>query len=54
MQTLAMLFGIHVSSVHKIIHRFLRLLHVYLVPKYIRWHSMNTWRNLAGTFADWP
>ena len=54
MQTLAMLFGIHVSSVQKIIHRFLRLLHVYLVPKYICWHSMNTWRNLAGTFADWP
>ena len=54
MRTLAMIFGIHVSTVHKVIHKFLRILHVYLVPKYIRWDSMNTWRNLAGTFQDWP
>ena len=54
MQTLSMLFGVHVSSVHKIIHRFIKVLHAYLVPKYICWHSMNTWRRLSGTFADWP
>ena len=54
MHTLAMIFGIHVSSVHKIIHKFVKILHVYLVPKYIRWHSMHNWRQLAGTFPDWP
>ena len=54
MHTLAMIFGLHVSSVHKIIHKFIRILHAYLVPKYIRWHSINTWRQMAGTFPDWP
>ena len=54
MQHLAMHFGIPVSCVHKIIHRVLKLLHGYLVPKYIAWHSMAEWRNMAGTFAEWP
>ena len=51
---LASQFGISVGLVHKIIHKFLPILHVYLVPKYVRWHSMNTWRQLAGTFPEWP
>ena len=54
MQSLAILFGIHVASVHKIIHKYLRILHSYLVPKYIRWHSMGHWRRLAGTYPEWP
>ena len=28
-------------------------LHSWLVPKYIRWHSMAHWRRLAGTFPEW-
>ena len=52
--TLSMLFGIHVSCTHKIIHKFIKILHAYLVPKYVRWHSMNTWRRLAGIFPDCP
>ena len=47
-------FGISVSCVHKIIHRLLPVLHHYLVPKYIRWHSMQHWRRLRGTFPEWP
>ena len=54
MQHLAMHFGISVGLVHKIIHRYIFILHAYLVPKYIRWHSMRHWRRLAGTFPDWP
>ena len=51
---LAMHFGIPVTSVHRIIHRLLPRMHVYFVQKYIKWHSMNHWRNLAGTFPEWP
>ena len=54
MQHLSMHFGIPVSSVHKILHRVIKLLHDYLVPKYIVWHSMAHWRSLAGTFPEWP
>ena len=54
MHHLSMHFSIPVSCVHVIIHRNIRYLHAYLVPKYIRWHSMPHWRNLAGIFGDWP
>ena len=54
MQDLSLIFGIDASSVHRIIHEYIRLLHVYLVPKYIRWHSMDYWRNLAGFYKEWP
>ena len=54
MHHLAMHFAIPVSCVHKILHTFIKLLHVYLVPKYIKWHSMAHWRNLAGTYPEWP
>ena len=54
MHHLAMHFGIPVSSVHAIIHKNIIYLHAYLVPKYIRWHSMAHWRHLAGTFPEWP
>ena len=54
MQNLRFLFGIPVSCVHKILHKVLKLLHAYMVPKYIKWHSMQGWRNLAGTFPEWP
>ena len=47
-------FGISASSVHRIIHKILPYLHAYLVPKYIMWPSMNHWRNLQGTFPEWP
>ena len=54
MQSLVSLFGIPVSSVHKIIHKCIRVLHSYLVPKYVRWHSMRNWRDLYGTYPEWP
>ena len=54
MHHLSMHFEIPVSTVHKIIHRMIKILHAYLVPKYIRWHSMAEWRNLAGTYPEWP
>ena len=47
-------FGITKSSVHRILHATVLTLHTYLVPKYIRWHSMNHWRRLAGSYAEWP
>ena len=47
-------FGIPVSCVHKIVHKCLLYLHAYFVPQYIRWHSMPHWRNLAGTYPEWP
>ena len=47
--TLAMLFGVDVSAVHKIIHKFVRILHVYLVKKYIRWHSAQVVAIIDGT-----
>ena len=54
MHHLAIHFGISVGLVHKIIHKYIFILHGYLVPKYIRWHSMRHWRRLAGTFPEWP
>ena len=54
MQHLSIHFGITVSCVHKIIHKMIQVLHAYLVPKYITWHSMAQWRHLAGTFPEWP
>ena len=47
-------FQVPVSSVHRILHRILPLLHVYLVPRYIKWHNFEHWRNLTGTFSYWP
>ena len=54
MHHLAMHFGISVGCVYKIIHTCILYLHAYLVPKYIIWHSMAHWRNLIGTFPEWP
>ena len=54
MQHLASQFGISVSLVHKIIHRYIYVLHAYLVPKYIRWHSMPHWRRMVGMIPEWP
>ena len=54
MQHLASQFGVSVSLVHKIIHRYIYVLHAYLVPKYVRWHSMPHWRRLAGLIPEWP
>ena len=51
---LASMFGVNVSCVHRIIHRFIRILHTYLVPKYIRWHSMAHWRRLQRFYPEWP
>ena len=47
-------FGIPVSCVHQIIHRLIKILHHYLVPKFIRWHSMGHWRRLRRTYPEWP
>ena len=46
-------FGIPVSCVHKIIHKLIKYLHVYLVQKYIHWHTMNDWRLLRGYYPEW-
>lgn len=54
MHHLTMHFGISVGLVHRIIHKILPFLHCWAVPKYIRWHTMNQWRRLAGTFPEWP
>ena len=54
LQHLAVSFGIGVSSVHRVIHKIIPLLHVSLVPTYIKWHTMNEWRNLVGSFPSWP
>ena len=54
MNHLAAQFRISVGCVHKVIHRIIPILHSYLVPKYIKWHSMNHWRRLRGTFPEWP
>ena len=51
---LALHFGVSVSTVHEVIHSILPYLHAYLVQKYIRWHSMRSWRQLYGYFVDWP
>ena len=54
MHHLSMHFGIPVSSTQRIIHRCVELLHAYLVPRFIRWHNMQYWRSLAGTYPEWP
>ena len=54
MENLSVLFNIPVSTVHRLLHKFVKLFHAYLVPKYIKWHSMNVWRYLAGIFPEWP
>ena len=54
MCTLSWQFGIPVSCVHRIIHELLQYLHAYLVPKYIKWHSMGDWRKLVGFYPEWP
>ena len=52
-EELSLLFGVSVSSLHRILHKLLPYLHAYIVPKYIKWHSMNKLRNLVGTYPDW-
>ena len=47
-------FQIPSSTVHRIIHKMIPYLHVYIVPRYIVWHSDRKWRSLAGEFPQWP
>ena len=54
MQQLSTQFGIPVSNVHRIIHKILPILHVYLVKRYIKWPSDNEWQDLVGTFPAFP
>ena len=54
MHQLSSQFGIPVTCVHRIIHRLIPLLHVFLVPNYIKWHDNNHWNSLRGYFAYWP
>ena len=54
MDHLGMHFGISVSSVHRYIHKILPYLHAYIVPKYVRWHTMNKWRSISGTLDNFP
>ena len=52
MHHLSMQFGIEVSRVHSIIHRMILLMHCYLVPKYIRWHSMIKWKKYCWDLSQ--
>ena len=54
MQHLATLFQVSVSVVHRTIHKIIPIMHVEIVPKYIKWHSQRKWRQLAGTYPQWP
>ena len=54
LQHLATHFEIPVTCVHRIIHKTIPLLHVYVVPKYIKWHNPWQWQSLAGKLAAWP
>ena len=54
LQHIATHFRIGVTTVHRIIHYLIPLLHVYLVPHYIKWHNINHWRQLAGFYPTWP
>ena len=54
MQQLSTYFGIPVSNVHRIIHKNLPILHVYLVKRYIKWPSDNDWQNIVGSFPAFP
>ena len=54
MEILSFVFGIPVTCTHRIIHKCVKILHAYLVPKYIQWHTMPEWRSLAGTYPEWP
>ena len=54
MTHLGMMFRLHVSCVHKVIHDMLPVLHVVFVPQYIIWPTLAKWRNLRGTFPEWP
>ena len=47
-------FQIPVTCVHRIIHKIIPILHVYIVPNYINWHTHPDWRALTGTFPEWP
>ena len=54
MHHLASHFNIGVSTVHRILHQIIKYLHAHLVPKYIVWHTMRQWRDLAGIYPEWP
>ena len=54
LQDLSNYFQIPLTTVHRILHKTIILMHVYLVPRYVRWHSMQYWRSLRGTFSYWP
>ena len=43
-------FGIPLTSVHRIIHRIIPIMHTYVVHRYIRWHDMNYWRSFGWLF----
>ena len=51
---LASKFSIPSSTAHRVIHRILPMIHVVIVPKYVKWHSAREWNALAGTIAQWP
>ena len=54
MHHLSMHFGITASCTHKILHKFVKYLHAYLVPKYIKWHGMAKWRSMRALYPEWP
>ena len=54
MQDLATVFRVSVSIVHRTIHKVIPLMHVEIVPKFVKWHSARRWHQLAGTYPQWP
>ena len=47
-------FQIPVTSVHRVIHNLIPMLHATYVPDYIRWHTHAQWTSLLGTLPYWP
>ena len=47
-------FGVSVACVHRVIHKIVPLLHVFIVPRYIVWHTDRKWNSLAGELPQWP
>ncbi len=51
---LSFLFGISVSMVFQVLHFTVPILHVHLVPRFIRWPTDNEWHAQAGTYPNFP
>ncbi len=51
---LSFLFGISNTLAFEILHFTVPILHVHMVPRFIRWPNANEWQNQAGTYGHFP